>query len=86
MRYVRRSPYIDAVLFTAELGELQEQGGKLVVCDAGRDIGITYAEGKGFSYLGSGLKFGDFMVLTPGVKPVWSAKDFHAQFKPKDKA
>jgi hypothetical protein len=83
MRYVRRSAYVDALEFTPELGALTERNGQLHVSEAAEKLGVEYAEGRGYSYAGAPMKFGDFMVLTNGVKPVWSSKDFTAQFKPK---
>jgi hypothetical protein len=83
-RYVRRVPEVEAVVFSPELSMLTEDGGKLALNARARLLGITYAEGKGYQYRGNQLLFGDFIVTTGGVKPVWRADDFCAQFRTKD--
>lgn len=81
MRYVRRNPAVDALVFTPELGELCDGGKKLALSPRAVAMGISYAEGKGYAYRGKPVKFGDYIVQTQGVKAVWSAKDFEAQFR-----
>jgi len=81
MKYVRRHPEVDALEFTPEMGTLVEGRRGLDVSPEAREMGITYAEGKGYAYRGKLLRFGDYIVTTAGVKAVWTPREFEAQFR-----
>lgn len=82
MKYTRRIPEVEALVFSPELATLTDDGKKLTINAGAKKLGISYVEGKGYRFRDAQVRFGDFMVLTAGVKPVWSPEDFTAQFRP----
>ena len=84
-RYVRKHTHVDAAVFGQDLGALSMRDGKLDVSDDAFKLGLSYAEGRGYLFRGFRARFGDVLVTTVGVKPVWTRDDFDAQFR-KDEA
>jgi hypothetical protein len=79
-RYSRRVEAVKAVQLTADVGALYERNGELALNPDAAKLGIRWTDAGGYTCAGERLGFGDYVVLTQGVKRVWAKDDFEAEF------